>query len=135
MAVKADETLLGQCLVRAMLATGVTDPSKATKWLAMKVTPKASRVAKFCVLWADAMKANGGEPLGHRVPGDRRYTSGIEAYIARGYSSRAKAYRDQAEFRELFPEYETPDTIGLALLAALDRGEVRKLTPNVAVAL
>lgn len=123
MAVTVENTLLGQCTARAMLATGVEDPRKANAWLAARVTPKASRVAKFVVLWADALRDNDGEPIG------------IEAYVDRGYSSRAKSYRDQADFRELWPEYETPHELATVLLEALERGEVSKLSPNVAVAL
>lgn len=102
---RAVDTVLGHCMVRAMLAAGVTDPAKVSPWLAVKVTPKASRVASFIVFWARAMEAKGG-PIG------------IEEYAQAGYSSRAKAYRDQAEFRELWPEFDTPEPIAQALLDA-----------------
>lgn len=119
---RAVETVLGQCLVRAFIAQGVTDPAQASVWLAAKLTPKASRVASFIVFWTRTVEVAGG-PIG------------IERYVEEGWTSRAKAYNDQREFRELWTEYETPNEIAELLLAAVARGKASKVSPDAVLAL
>ena len=71
----------------------------AARGLSLKVTPKASRVAAFIVLWALAMRDEGKDA----------YT--ITEYQRYYNESERQAYRDQAEFRELWPEFETPNEL------------------------
>jgi hypothetical protein len=135
---KAD-TLLGHCIARAVIddAGGEVaarekygDDAAALaaqgKWrqvrLLLKVTPKASRVAGFVVLWALAMKDEGKDS--YTISEYQRYYSENER----------KAYRDQAEFRELWPEFETPNELAGQIVPHL-RGKVdaTKLPSSVVV--
>lgn len=67
--------------------------------LTIKVTPKASRVAGFIVLWAWAMKDG------------KRDSFTITEYQRYYCENERQVYRNQAEFRELWPEFETPDEL------------------------
>jgi hypothetical protein len=98
--------------MRAALATGVTEPEKASAWLVVKVTPRASRVAAFVALWGAAMVDLDTEDLG------------IEAYARWASESRRTAYRRLADFRVLWPEYETPNELGRLVAAQVrERGK------------
>jgi hypothetical protein len=125
---RKQDTLLAHCIARAVIddAGGEAaarerygDDASAlaaeSKWrqirLLLKVTPKASRVAGFIVLWSLAMKDEGKEA----------YTiSEYQRYYA---ENERKAYRDQAEFRELWPEFETPNELARQIVPHL-RGKV-----------
>lgn len=118
---KAVDTILGHCLIRAVVADE-GGPEAATakygtgstvsKWDAVKVvakvTPKASRVAAFIVLWAVAMRIEGLDELS------------ITEYQRYWNEGERQAYRVQKEFRELFPEFETPDEIARGLVEHID---------------
>ena len=90
------------------------------KWrqvrLLLKVTPKASRVAGFIILWALAMKAEGRD--GYTISEYQRYYNENER----------KAYRDQAEFRDLWREFETPNELARANPPQLVRSRARCLS-------
>jgi hypothetical protein len=97
-----------------------------SKWrqvrLLLKVTPKASRVAGFVILWALAMKAEG----------KGAYT--ISEYQRYYNENERKAYRDQAEFRELWIEFETPNELATQILPQLKgKLDVPKLPSTVTV--
>jgi hypothetical protein len=127
--VKAEETLLGHCIARAYVervgpeaaADNATSRWKTTHAM-VRATPKATRVASFIVLWADAL---------HRAEGD---SIGIEEFVDAGYASRSTVYRRQAEFRELWPEHETPNGLARLLLDALDARSGAKLSPQLLIA-
>lgn len=125
MAVKEQriDSLLGHCMARAMIANGVREPGQATPWAAMKATPKASRVAAFIALWAQALIDNDADEIG------------IEDFARWSGGSIRTAYRRQVDFRELWPEYETPNEIAYRVVVALvTRGSTRA-DASVAVAL
>jgi hypothetical protein len=82
---------------------------KVNAWLGVKVTPKASRVATFIVLWSVAMLEEGRDE--YSITEYQRYWSEGER----------QAYRLQKEFRELWPEYETPNELAHKLVKLLDR--------------
>lgn len=136
---RKQDTLLAHCIARAVIddAGGEAaarerygDDADAlaaqSKWrqvrLLLKVTPKASRVAGFIVLWSLAMKDEGKDA--YTISEYQRYYSENER----------QAYRQQAEFRELWPEYETPNEFGRQIVPHL-RGKVdaTKLPASVVV--
>ena len=112
------DSVLAHCVTRAMvLADGDFDSVqerfdagefKPTAWSAVKVTPKAMRVATFIVFWATAMREEGRD--GYSITEyQRRWDEGERA-----------AYRVQKEFRELWPEFETPNEIARQLVTQLE---------------
>jgi hypothetical protein len=136
---KRQDTLLAHCIARALIddagglaaamqkygedASGLAAQSKWRQVrLLLKVTPKASRVAGFITLWALAMKAEGRDA----------YT--ISEYQRYFHENERKAYRDQAEFRDLWPEFETPNELASQILPQL-RGKLdaTKLPSTVTV--
>jgi hypothetical protein len=136
---RKQDTLLAHCLARAVIdEAGGLDAAKErygddastlaaqSKWrqvrLLLKVTPKASRVAGFIILWALAMKAEGKDA----------YT--ISEYQLYYNENERKAYRDQAEFRDLWVEFETPNELAGQILPQL-RGKLdaTKLPSTVTV--
>ena len=108
------DSVLTHCVIRAMVLTdGDLDSLqerfeagelKPTAWGAVKVMPKAMRVATFIVLWALAMRDEGRD--GYSITEYQRYWEEGER----------AAYRVQKEFRELWPEFETPKKRDVALL-------------------
>ena len=136
---RKQDTLLAHCIARAVIddaggeAAGrekYGDDASAlaaqSRWrqirLLLKVTPKASRVAGFIVLWALAMKDEGKDA----------YTiSEYQRYYA---ENERQAYRQQAEFRELWEEFETPNELARQIVPHL-RGKVdaTKLPSSVVV--
>jgi hypothetical protein len=77
-------------------------------WLGVKATPKGSRVATFIILWATAMQMEGREEFS------------IIEYQRHWNENERKAYRLQREFRELWPEFETPNELARVLAGQLD---------------
>jgi hypothetical protein len=119
---KAMDTILGHCILRALVhEAGGADAANAkyasmaslAKWdavrTAVKVTPKASRVATFIVLWAVAMRIEGLDEFS------------ITEYQRYWNEGERQAYRVQREFRELWPEYETPDELARAISRHIDK--------------
>lgn len=81
---------------------------RANAWLGVKATPKGSRVATFIVLWAVGMRDEGRDDFS------------ITEYQRHWYENERRAYRLQKEFRELWPEYETPNELARMLVGQLD---------------
>jgi hypothetical protein len=123
------DSLLAHCLARAVIhEQGGLDAAVAkygangermSKWrataTAVKVTPKASRVAGFIILWATAMRIEG------------RDSFSITEYQRYWLESERQAYRRQVEFRELWPEYDTPNELASQIVAYLrGRGEAKR---------
>jgi hypothetical protein len=124
---KAMDTVLGHCILRALVyEVGGLETANAkyasmsslAKWdavrTAVKVTPKASRVATFIVLWAVAMRMEGRDEFS------------ITEYQRYWHEGERQTYRAQKEFRELWPEYETPDEIGRAISKQIDKRTSKK---------
>lgn len=90
-----------------------THAERLSKWSAVKVvakvTPKASRVAGFITMWAIAM-----------VLEDRDEYS-ITEYERYWKEGERQTYRAQKEFRDLWPEFETPNELASAMLKQIDR--------------
>lgn len=122
------DSLLAHCLARAVIheqggleaAAAKYGPKaeRLSKWrataTAVKVTPKASRVAGFIVLWATAMRVEDLDSFS------------ITEYQRYWNESERQAYRRQVEFRELWPEYETPNELAGQIVAYLrKRGEAK----------
>ena len=123
------DSLLAHCLARAVIheqggleaAAAKYGPKaeRLSKWrataTAVKVTPKASRVAGFVVLWATAMRI------------EELDSFSITEYQRYWNESERQAYRRQVEFRELWPEYETPNELAGQIVAYLrKRGEAKQ---------
>jgi hypothetical protein len=117
------DSLLAHCMVRAIVADeGGGDAATAkygagappiSKWAGVKVvakvTPKASRVAGFIVMWAVAMML------------EERDEYSITEYERYWKEGERQTYRAQKEFRELWPEYETPNELARELVKHLDK--------------
>ncbi len=107
------DSLLSHCVARAAVAhEGGHDATvekygeraeRLSKWEAVKLglqaTPKASRVAGFIIFWAIAM----------RQEGLNEYS--ITEYQRYWCEGERQAYRLQADFRELWPEFDTPNEL------------------------
>lgn len=126
MAVK--DSILAHCVARAVIheqggieaATrkyGVR-AERLSKWSALKVgakvTPKASRVATFIVLWTVAMRLTEADEFS------------ITEYQRYWNESERQAYRLQREFRELWPEYETPNELAHQIVKHIDAKQASK---------
>ena len=118
------QSLLAHCLIRTMVmpegglvaAKAKLDAGefKLTAWGSVKSMPKAMRVAMFIVLWATAMKAEGRD----------EFT--ITEYQSYWKENERAAYRVQKEFRELWPEFETPNEIARQLVKQIDANKATK---------
>jgi hypothetical protein len=104
---KARATVLNVCYARASAnARGLVDVLRAMR--------KATRVAELVMQWALAT-----DELGREVASVEELVD-----VWQGTLSRATIWRRVGEFRELFPEHETPQPLADALLAAArQRGE------------
>ena len=102
---------------------------RLSKWAATmavaKVTGKASRVSAFIVMWAAAMRDEGVDEFS------------ITEYQRYWNESERQAYRLQAEFRELWPEFETPNELARQVVkhldASLSRREIATLPTRLTV--
>jgi hypothetical protein len=81
---------------------------KVSNWAAARAAPKAVRVAGFIVAWAFAM----------REEGRAEYT--ITEYQRYWREGERQAYRSQKEFRELWPEFETPNELAAQIVKHVD---------------
>jgi hypothetical protein len=81
---------------------------RVNAWLGAKATPKGSRVATFIVLWAAAMHAEGRDEFS------------ITEYQRYWKENERKAYRLQKEFRELWPEFDTPNELARQLVRYIE---------------
>ncbi len=118
MVVRTFDTLYGQCFLRS--ASGMAEQKgidlearKGQKLKALRLArsamPKANRVATFIVEWALALHDSDGEEL--TLTEWRRWSN----------ESERTAWRHLAEFRELFPEFETPTPLATQLLKRMRR--------------
>lgn len=120
---KALDTILGHCIARAVMRDeGGLDAAvarygpNAERWSTLsklravtKATPKASRVASFIVLWAVGMAEEGKDE--YSITEYQRYWN----------ESERQAYRVQVEFRELWPEFETPNELAQQIVKHVNR--------------
>jgi hypothetical protein len=111
------EALIVHCLARAVIARNGWEVSAAeaeagtlrlNQWIGARVAPKATRVAMFIGSWAAAMASEDRD----------EYT--ITEYARFWNEVEREAYRFQREFRELWPEYETPNELARKLLEQPD---------------
>lgn len=116
------DSLLAHCLARAAIDEGggfekaaeVYGPKaeRLSKWaairLGVKVTPKASRVAGFIIMWAIAMRDEGSDE--YSITEYQRYWNENER----------QAYRLQKEFRALWPGLDTPNELARQLVKQVD---------------
>lgn len=115
------ESLLQQCLLRAALGHVQGDSRIASSFAVVKATPRASRVAALIAMWAIALDDLEREHLG------------AEEYAAWASESRATVYRRLADFRELWPEYDTPNELAALLVEEARRSGTRP-DPSMAIA-
>lgn len=122
------DTLLAHCIARGIIAEygGYEQAVEALgpnaerlgKWAGVratvKVTPKASRVAAFVVMWAIAMVDTESDSFS------------ITEYQRYWHEGERQAYRAQKEFRELWPDFETPHELAVQLLKQLDAKKASK---------
>jgi hypothetical protein len=125
---KALDSILGHCMARAVMhdeggleAASEKYGPNAERWSTLgklravtKATPKASRVATFIVLWAIGMYEEGKD--GYSITEYQRFWN----------ESERQAYRVQNEFRELWPEFETPNELAAQVVKHIDRRMARK---------
>jgi hypothetical protein len=116
------DSLLMHCLARVLIAEEGGEEAavekygpraeRMSKWdglrLGLKGTPKASRVAGFILFWALAMRQEGKDEFS------------ITEYQRYWCEGERQAYRLQAEFRELWPEFETPNELARQLVKQVD---------------
>jgi hypothetical protein len=124
---KATDTILGHCIARAVIhdeggleAAKAKHGPNAERWstwgqlrAVTKATPKASRVASFIVCWAIAMRD------------EKRDNYSITEYQRYWNETERQAYRVQNEFRELWPEFETPNESARQIVRSID-ARIRK---------
>lgn len=120
------EALIVHCLARAVIARNGWEKSeqeakagrlRLNQWVGARVAPKATRVALFITSWAAAMGAEGRDEF--TITEYARFWNEVER----------EAYRYQREFRELWPEYETPNELARKVLEADGAGLKRETRP------
>ena len=124
---KATDTVLGHCILRAMAhaeggiaavnakaAAGERYSKFGAIRLSVKVTPKASRVATFIVCWAIGMKMEGADEYS------------ITEYQRFWKENERQTYRVQNEFRELWPEFKTPNELARQIVKQVDARIAKK---------
>jgi hypothetical protein len=82
---------------------------KVSNWAAARAAPKAVRVGGFIVAWAFAMSQEGRDD----------YT--ITEYQRYWREGERQTYRAQKEFRELWPEFETPNELAAQIVKQVDK--------------
>jgi hypothetical protein len=116
------DALLTHCLARAFIADAGGEEAAAArygeraqrlgKWAAVKgavkLTPKASRVAAFVIMWAIGMREEGRDEFS------------ITEYQRFWNEGERQAYRLQVEFRELWPEFDNPNELATQIVKHLD---------------
>lgn len=112
------DSLMGHCLARALVTWG----AQATPWEAVKLTPRAARVAGFIVLWAKLLDERGLDAIS------------VEDYGRAGYDSLRSSYRHLADFRALFPDEADPNRLACVIRDRVLRTH-EAYSPLVAVAL
>lgn len=126
------DSLMGHCMMRAVMAAeGGAEAAAAkygadappSKWAGVKavarVTPKASRVAGFIVMWAVAMMEEGRDDYS------------ITEYERYWNEGERQTYRLQKEFRELWPEFETPNELAREVVKHIDKKINKRDVPKL----
>jgi len=126
-ALPKQDSILTHCLLRAFVHNEGGEEAllarfgkevDVKKWDAIKAaaraTPLAMRVATFIVQWAIAMQLE--DKNEYSITEYQRYWSENER----------KAYRLQAEFRELWPEYDTPNELAQQIAKHVDAKMAKK---------
>lgn len=121
------DSILAHCLIRALVHNEGGEEAalarfgkdvEVKKWDAIKASAKAAplamRVAGFIVQWAIAMQLE--EKDEYSITEYQRYWAENER----------KAYRLQAEFRELWPEFETPNELARQIKKHVDAKMAKK---------
>jgi hypothetical protein len=120
------DSLIAHCLARAVVDDAGGHEAAAEKYgengeraramgmfrqikLGTRVAPKASRTAGFIILWAWAMKTEGKDSF--TITEYQRFYGETER----------QAYRSQSEFRDLWPEFETPNELARQIVKQLDK--------------
>ena len=116
------DSLFAHCVARAIIhEQGGIDAAverygpkaeRLSKWAGVKyvtkATPKASRVAAFITMWAIAMVL------------EERDEFSITEYERYWNEGERQTYRLQKEFRELWPEFETPTELARQITRHID---------------
>jgi hypothetical protein len=97
--------LIEICVARARATSTSTSLSAA-----LKATPKGMRVCEFIVLWTIAERELGHEPSFTEFSKWWRHTE----------KESRTAWNRLAEFKELFPEYDSPHALAKQLLRRSD---------------
>jgi hypothetical protein len=119
---RVSDSILGHCIARAVIheqggveaatAKYGANAERLSKWEALRtaarVTPKASRVATFIVFWALGMWE------------EKLDEFSITEYQRYWNESERQAYRVQNEFRDLWPEFDTPNELAAQVVANFD---------------
>jgi hypothetical protein len=122
------DSIIAHCLMRAIIeeqggieaAVEKYGPKaeRLSKWSAIKtaakVTPKATRVAGFIVMWAVAMRDEGKDEFS------------ITEYQRWWNEGERQTYRLQGEFRELWSELDTPNELARQIIKHLDGKQASK---------
>lgn len=116
-------TVLGHCVMRAAMPHVRGDNRLSVTYAAVKGAPKGSRVAAFIVLWAKALIDQERDDLA------------VTEYARWAAESESTVYRRLREFRELFPEYELPNDLARALIAASEARGWSSVDASVELAL
>ena len=111
------DSLISHCVARAMIAAKGWDETleqfeagtlKVSSWQAARVAPKGARVAGFVVMWAVAMRDEGRDEF--TITEYQRYWNEGER----------QTYRLQKEFRECWPEFDTPNELARQVVKYVD---------------
>lgn len=116
------DSILSHCLLRALahneggpdaLLAKFGKDVNASKWAAVKAAAKAAplagRVACFITQWAIAMQM------------EERDEYSITEYQRYWKENERSTYRLQSEFRQLWPEYETPNELARQIVKYVDK--------------
>jgi hypothetical protein len=127
------DSVLAHCIARgivaeqggieAAIATYGPKAQRLSKWAALKtgakVAPKAARVGGFIIMWAVAMQIEDKDEFS------------ITEYQRHWHEGERQTYRLQKEFRELWPEFETPNELARQIVkqvnAKLSKREIASL--------
>lgn len=111
------DSLILHCIGRAIAASNGWQETheqldagtlKVSNLAAAKATPKATRVAGFILQWALVMRDEGVDECT------------ITEYQRYWREGERQTYRLQKEFRELWPEFDTPNELARQILKRVD---------------
>lgn len=117
------DSILGHCMKRATLARLTPDKRYVGAFAVLRTTPKAARCAALIAMWATALVEL------------ERDTIGVEEYAEWAFESRRTVYRRLIEFREIWPEYHTPNELAVAVAQVMRERDLRVASPSLPVAI